>query len=45
VCREYDTASERYDQVVAEAVPADDELARLRDDVERLRLACDRSGG
>ena len=44
-CRAYDTASERYDQVVAEAVPADDELARLRDDVERLRVACERSGG
>jgi hypothetical protein len=44
-CRAYDTATQKYDQAVAEAVPPEEELAKLRDDVDRFRAACDRSGG
>jgi hypothetical protein len=45
-CRDFDGATARYDQAVTSGVdPADEQLAALREEVERLRVACTRSGG
>lgn len=41
-CREYDAARSQYDKAVSSAVdPADPEVTRLHDEVERLRVACE----